>query len=259
MLEDRTFRLADDRGFIKRRGLDGLVQERIRAWPEANLPAEVPLAAEPEHFLNPDTSAALPIALEFVPLDSPIVPLTMSSLEALWSQAWTAGGYGRYHFSSEPDSAGPWPFPSLFVARASVETGDFAKVWRVLEWMNTLAGSKAGAWFEFYGKRMAPPFPQVGIIPWAWAEMVLLLVHHVLGLRPEEDGLRIRPRLLPGMGRVEASFPVRDGRVELDLRGGDGEGRFAFSSSGEILRRTESEVAVKYPAGKVRLAAVPLG
>ena len=39
---------------------------------------------------------------------------------AKWNQAWTDGGYGRYHTSSEPDSPGPWPFASLFVARVMV-------------------------------------------------------------------------------------------------------------------------------------------
>jgi len=259
VLEDPDFRLADDRGFIKRRGLDGRVQERVFARPEADLPAGVPLVAEKEHFLNPDTSAALPVALEFVPPDSPLAALTLSSVETLWNQAWTGGGYGRYHYTSEPDSAGPWPFPSLFVARAAVEAGDFGKAWRVLEWLGTLPGAKAGAWFEFYGNRVAPPFPQVGIIPWTWAEMVLLLVHHVLGLRPEEDGIRVRPRLLPGMGRIEASFPVRRGRLELDLAEGDGSTRWSFTSDGDILRRSDREAMLKYPSGTIRLAAVPLG
>jgi len=255
-LEDPVFRLAGDGGFIKRRGLDGRIQERIAAWPEANLPAGVPLVTEKEHFLNPDTSAALPIVLEFVPPDSPLAGLTMTSLETLWNQAWTGGGYGRYHFTSEPDSAGPWPFPSIFVARAAVEAGDFEKVWRVLEWLGTLPGAKAGAWFEFYGNRIAPPFPQVGIIPWTWAEMVLLLVRHILGLRPDEEGILIRPRLLPGMGRVEASFPVRDGRVELDLQGGDGSNRWTFAASGEVLGETDRGVRLKYPSGTVRVSAV---
>jgi len=256
VLEDPVFRMVDNRGFIKRRGLDGLVQERINPWPEAGLPAEAPLRAEAEHFLHPDASAALPLALEFVPMGSPLVSLTLSSLETLWNQAWTGGGYGRYHFTSEPDSAGPWPFPSLFVARAAVEAGDFDKAWRVLEWLNSLPGGKAGAWFEFYGDRIAPPFPQVGIIPWTWAEMVLLLVHHILGLRPEEEGIRLRPRLLPGMGPVEANFRVRNGRVEIAVQGGDAANRWSFSSNGEVLRETDREIVLKYPAGTVRVSAV---
>jgi len=247
MLKDRAFRMVDNRGFLKRRGLDGRVQETMSAWPECGLPAEVPLAAPGEHFLNPDSSAALPIALEFIPADSPPATLTMSSLERLWNQSWVGGGYGRYHFSSEADSAGAWPFPSLFVARASVETGDFENVRRILEWLNSIPGSIAGGWFEFYGKRISPPYPQVGIIPWTWAEMILLCVHHLLGLRPEEDGLRLRPRLLPGIERVKARFRVRDARVDLDLKVGPKPGGFAWTTNGEIMRRSDRDLVVRYP------------
>ena len=44
-LEDRAFRMADNRGFIKRRGPAGPVQETITAAPEAGLPEGVPLRA----------------------------------------------------------------------------------------------------------------------------------------------------------------------------------------------------------------------
>jgi len=120
--------------------------------------------------------------------------------------------------SSEPDSPGAWPFASVFVARALVEAGDSARAWRILRWLATTDGSASGAWFEFNGPRIAPPFPQVGIIPWTWAELVLLFIHHVLGVRPEADGIRVRPRLLAGMRGVDARIPVRDGWLHLELR-----------------------------------------
>jgi hypothetical protein len=68
--------------------------------------------------------------------------------------------------------------------------------------------------------------------------MVLLLVHHILGLRPEENGIRIRPRLLPGMGRVRASFPVRRGRIEIDFKGtvSGNERFFPYPGTDEVLR-----------------------
>jgi hypothetical protein len=74
-----------------------------------------------------------------------------------------------------------------------------------------------GAWFEFYGQRFAPPFPQVGIIPWTWAELVLLFVHHILGVRPGARGVHIRPRLLAGLQHVEARLPVGAGWLDLSL------------------------------------------
>ena len=255
MLDDPNFRMWDDRGFIKRRGLAGEVQETIRALPDSGLPSEAPLAGSGKHFLNPDTSAALPIAMGFVPPHSPLCRRTLASLEALWNQGWKGGGYGRYHSSSEPDSAGAWPFPSLFVARACVETGDFDNVWRILHWLDTVPGANAGSWFEFYGKRLAPPFPQVGIVPWNWAEMVILFVHHILGVQPQEDVLRIRPRLLPGLRTVNASFRFRGKRLELEIQKVLKGKLSDFRSNGQILRFTSPEAVIAYAEEDLKIQA----
>ncbi|MDD8025852.1 MAG: hypothetical protein PHI34_05020 [Acidobacteriota bacterium] len=237
MLEDRVFRMVDNRGFIKRRAPDGKVQETISPRPDEGLPGSVPLAAEPVHYLNPDTSAALPIVFGLVPPESPLAVLTLASLESLWNQAWTGGGYGRYHFSSEPDSAGPWPFASLFVARAAVEAGDFAVVERVLEWLDSVPGAASGSWFEFYGRRQSPPFPQVGIIPWTWAEIIHLFVHHMLGVRPEEDGLTVRPRLPAGLGPVRADLVLRGARLSLEIEPASGGAPPRVKANGEMVDR----------------------
>jgi hypothetical protein len=181
----------------------------------------------------------------------------MQNLESLWNQNWKIGGYGRYHFTSEPDSAGPWPFPSLFIARAYMEMGEDEKVWRILNWLNTLAGAKSGSWFEFYGSRISPPYPQVGIPPWTWAEMIILLVHHLIGLRPGEDGILLKPRLLTGIQRVQASFPLRDHRIHLDIRrSSDGSGD--FRSNGRIIQSAADTAHIDYPASDIHVkAAVP--
>ena len=218
MLAHPAFALCDARGFVKRRALDGAVQEAITALPGSGLPAGVPLASESPHLLNPDTCCVLPIALGVVDPAAPVSHATLANIESLWSQNWEGGGYGRYHVSSEPDSPGAWPFASVFVARALVEAGESARAWRILRWLATTDGSAAGAWFEFNGPRVAPPFPQVGIIPWTWAELVLLFIHHVVGVRPEAGGIRVRPRLLAGMRGVDARIPVRDGWLHLELR-----------------------------------------
>ncbi|MCU0250369.1 MAG: hypothetical protein MUE61_09185 [Vicinamibacterales bacterium] len=212
------YALCDARGIIKRRTLEGPVQETISASPGSGLPSGVPLASEQPHLLNPDTCCVLPIAFGMVDAGAPVSLATLAAIESLWNQAWEGGGYGRYHVSSEPDSPGAWPFASVFVARALVEAGDSARVWRILRWLAATHGSASGAWFEFNGPRIAPPFPQVGIIPWTWAELVLLLIHHVLGVRPDADGIRVRPRLLAGMRGVDARIPVRDGWLRLELR-----------------------------------------
>jgi hypothetical protein len=234
------------RGLIKRRLVDGSIQERIRPLPESGLPQKSPLASPGAHFLNPDSSCALPIAMGFVPANSPLARATLSRLETLWNQWWKGGGYGRYHASSEPDSPGPWPFASLFIARASLEAEDFSNVWRILNWLNAVPGAQSGSWFEFYGPRLAPPFPQVGIIPWTWAEIIVLLVHHILGVQPSVEGLRIKPQLLPGMGRVKASLPLRKGRLDLDIQRASKGGRRGFDSNVPFVQISERNVLVPY-------------
>jgi len=212
------FSLIENGRLIKRRGTDGRVQADVRPLPDSLLPVQAPLFEKGRHLLNPDTSAALPIAWEFIDPATRIARRTLASLESPWNQRWTGGGYGRYHVTSEPDSPGPWPFASLFVARANFEAGNGRNVRRVLEWLGRLPGSRAGTWFEFYGPRPVPPYPQVGIVPWVWAEMLFLFIHHILGVRPSEKTLRLRPRLLRGLKLVEASVRLRGGRLEMTVR-----------------------------------------
>jgi hypothetical protein len=238
-LSHPTWALQDARGFIKRRALDGRVQDQIVARPDSGLPAGVPLSSDGPHWLNPDTCAVLPIVFGLVDPASPVARATLDSVETLWDQGWDGGGYGRYHVTSEPDSPGPWTFASLFVARANVEAGRSASVWRTLRWMRAVDGGLSGTWFEFYGPRCSPPFPQVGIIPWTWAEMVLLFVHHILGVRPGPHGIHLRPRLLAGLQHVEATIPVGSGWLDLTLH--------ADEAAAPV------STVVAYPAGRTRL------
>ncbi len=217
LLDKDGFGLIHEGKLIKRRSNDGSLQESIVPLNEAGLPQEVPLARKGDHFLNPDSSTALPIVYGLIQEDSPIALSTMRDLEQLWNQDWSDGGYGRYHVSSEPDSPGSWPFPSLFIARAYAEMKQYDQVWRILNWLYTLPGGRAGTWFEYYGERISPPFPQVGIPPWTWAEMISLFVYHILGLRPEHNQIRLTPKLLTGMERIEASFPFRGRKLYLQI------------------------------------------
>jgi hypothetical protein len=217
-LSHPVYALCDEGRLIKRRTLNGRVQTHVVARPDASLPEGVPLSSSRPHLLNPDTCTVLPIVFGAIDPHGPVARATLAQVEQLWNQSWTDGGYGRYHVSSEPDSPGAWPFASVFVARAAVEAGASEPAWRVLRWLSGIPGSRPGSWFEFYGQRIAPPFPQVGVIPWTWAELILLFVHHVLGVRPREDAIEVRPRLLSGMTHVEARVPVRDGWLDIDLR-----------------------------------------
>jgi hypothetical protein len=250
VLTHPRFALADHRGLVKRKGLDGRVQERIVPVAGSGLPLSVPLASRGEHLLNPDTSSVLPIALGFVRPDADLASSTLEQMEQLWNQAWSNGGYGRYHASSEPDSPGGWPFASLFVARASMETGNAARAWRVLRWLDSMPGAAAGSWFEYYGPRVSPPYPQVGVIPWTWAEMLTLLTEHLLGVRLHERHIRVRPRLLPGLERVTASLPIRDRWLRLDLRAAEPDRRPTFHVAGGTATLGASEVCTPYPGSE---------
>jgi hypothetical protein len=242
MLTHPEYGLCDARGFIKRRTLAGAVQDTITALPGSGLPPAVPLASDRLHLLNPDTCCVLPIAFGMVGAAAPASRATLEGVESLWNQDWDGGGYGRYHVSSEPDSPGAWPFASVFVARALVEAGDSARAWRILRWLATTDGGASGSWFEFNGPRISPPFPQVGVIPWTWAELVLFFIHHVLGIRPEPQGLRVKPRLLAGMHALQARIPVRDGWLHLELRA-------------DASAAADSSFLVPYRTGEMNLVA----
>ncbi len=217
LLENERYCLVADGHLIKRRSVDGEWQRTVTPDPDAGLPEETRLMGPGEHFLDPDTSCALPIAHAFIDPEGELAGCTLEYLEELWNQDWDGGGYGRYHVSSEADSPGPWPFASLFVARAYAEAGQDDKVLRVLRWLAQKPGGRAGTWFEFDGWKPSPPCPQSGITPWTWAEVVTLYVRHLLGVRPDSHGITVRPRLLGGLESMKASLLVRRRRLDLTV------------------------------------------
>ena len=252
-LENPEYSLIENGHFIKRRGLDGVWQQTITPSAECILPPEIPLMEAGPRPLEPDTSSVLPIVYSFIDPGSELAASTLTQMEELWNQRWESGGYGRYNAGSEADSAGAWPFASLHIARACVETGDDAKVWRVLRWLASAPGGIAGTWFEFDGPRIAPPYAQVGVTPWTWAEMVSLYVHHLLGVRPDLQGITVRPYLLDGLDRMDASVQVQGHRLELKIRRAASETergaqvgaeRFEWQDNGVRLPPPESDVDV---------------
>jgi hypothetical protein len=244
MLEDPVFRLVEEGHLIKRRGTDGSWQKAIEMDSNLGLPLAIPLLQEGPHLLDPDTSSVLPVVHGFVDPQGALARGTLAHVEELWNQWWDGGGYGRYHASSEPDSPGAWPFASLFVARAYAESGQDEMAWRILRWLAATPGGASGTWFENDGPRIAPPYPQVGITPWTWAELITLFVHHLLGVRPDLEGLTLRPVLLDGLQGMEASVPVRNHRVHLRCRaagGGEEKGAWVQEDERECSRLQEGE------------------
>jgi hypothetical protein len=218
ILDDERYRLIEDGHLIKRSSVEGVWQRTVEPDRAVGLPEGIPLMAEGEHLLDPDTSSALLIAHRFIEPESDLASRTLAHLETLWNQTWDDGGYSRYHVTSEADSPGPWPFPSLFVARAYAEKGDDTKVFRVLRWLASKPGGRAATWFEFDGWKPSPPCPQAGITPWTWAELVTLYVYHLLGVRPDSGGITVRPRLLEGLERMTGSMLVRGHRLNLTVK-----------------------------------------
>src|SRR5512139_106505 len=137
-----------------------------------------------------------------------------------------------------------------------METGDVARAWRVLRWLDSIPGAAAGSWFEYYGPRVSPPYPQVGVIPWTWAELLTLLTEHLLGVRLGDRHIRVRPRLLPGLGRITASLPIRDRWLHLDVRAAEPDARPTFRVGGATATPGGSEVCAPYSGLDVTVEAV---
>jgi hypothetical protein len=160
----------------------------------------------------------LPIALGIVPGRSELARRTIEDLEKLRNTRWSDGGYDRYHTSSQPDQPGPWSFATCFILRAQHEAGLFEKIRRSLEWLNTVQGGRAGAWFE-----EIPSIRSVrqscGVLPWTSAEIALFVVRHYLGVGFQGESLVIRPALYPGSGPVSADLRFRSGRLRLEISG----------------------------------------
>ena len=217
--------LVDQGALIKRRLPDGSVQRVLSPPNRAALPRGMPLATEREAWCDPDTSCVLPIIHGVVDPHGPVARATLDAMETLWNQRWQGGGYGRYHVSSEPDSPGPWPFPSMFVARANLVAGQHERVWRTLRWLAEVPGGRGGAWWEFYGSRPTPPLPPVGLVVWTWAEIVMFFTRELLGVRPQPRELVLAPHLLAGLDTVRAELTIRGARCEIILRRTAGEPR----------------------------------
>jgi GH15 family glucan-1,4-alpha-glucosidase len=219
-LNHPTHSMIEDGRIIKRRLLDGSVQNGLsmksndKEFLKSFVPKGMPLAESGERPWEPDISECFPICFGVIDPTSDIAKKTLESLDQLWSQAWEGGGYGRYNVLSEPDSPGPWPFATMFMAAALIESGDVERSQRAINWLIESAGA-GGSWFEFFGDRPTPPLPPNGIIVWAWAQWITLVVKHLLVARVKDDELIITPRLGGFMGEMRfrdssVSIPVPD-------------------------------------------------
>lgn len=208
-LSDPKYSFIDNGRIIKRRLVDGSAQYEIRVdhakadddFFSKFMPPGMPLASEGHALWEPDASEVFPICFDIIDGTSEVAQHTLEILEMLWSQNWEGGGYGRYNVLSEPDSPGPWPFATGYMAAAYLETGNIPMAMRAIEWLAHRA-HQGGSWFEFYGYRPTPPLPPTGIIVWGWAQFVTLVVKHILGARVTNGELTIAPRVPDFTGQI---------------------------------------------------------
>ena len=252
MLSHPKFSLVEDGHLIKRRTRDGRWQQFMIPSDRKAMPPGSPLATEEKPACEPDSSNVLPIVFGMVPPGSELARATLRHCEQLWNQRWDFGGYSRYNVSSEPDPPAPWPIASLFMARAYVETGDSEKVWRVINWLRQIHGGLSGGWFERYGPSITPPAPPVCLVGWNWAEITMLLVHHIAGVRPNLSNLVIRPRLIKGLDSIAGTIRVRGHQLDLSVKRGDGEATAEVNGTRTPVH--DGAIAVKYPAKPGRLS-----
>jgi hypothetical protein len=243
MLSHPTRALVAEGHLIKRRNVTGEVADLLPHW--QSFQPDVPLRTEKSHRLYPDTTMALPIALGLVKPHSPLALRTLAELEPLWNSRWSDGGYDRYHTSSQPDQPGPWPFATCFVLRAQHEAGLYERSRRSLEWLDTVQGGRAGAWFEEISSVRSQQMA-CGLIPWTSGEIALFVIRHWLGVRFEGSRVILKPNLYPDDPPVSADLRFRAGRLHLEI---DGSGPVKIARVNGVRVKPNPDGSVTLPAG----------
>lgn len=193
------FSCIEDGRIIARRLTDGSVQTEMIAeegYHDERYAPYVPVAAaDPTpRPCEPDSVAALPILYGIVDPESDVAHATLDHLRGhLWNTTGI-GGYARSPLASDPDSPGPWPFVSAWMAEAELRAGLTERAAETTGWLLDAAGA-GGSWFEYYGERESPPFPPVGVIVWGWGQYLLLAARGWMGIEFNAERLRIAPRI----------------------------------------------------------------
>lgn len=197
MLNHPTLSLVEEGRFIRRRLVDGRPQTHLApdtSYHNADYAPYIPSNPDPApRPWEPDVTEALPIIHDLIDPKSELAMRTLDTLGTLWDPTGI-GGYARYNIASDPDSPGPWSFATAFMAAAELEAGLDDRAYRTIGWLMDVAGA-GGSWFEYYGERISPPYPPHGIIVWGWAQYLLLVSRHVMGIHVVGDAVEITPKL----------------------------------------------------------------
>jgi hypothetical protein len=127
--------------------------------------------------------------------------------------------------------------------QAALDRRDFDLAAARIAWLGRLPGSRAGSWFTAYDDEGEPARGDgrdADVSVRAWAEIIRLSASHILGIRPAEDGVHVRPRLLPGIDHLGARLRVRRMALRLDIDADESVG-------------AETEYLVPYGDGEVAL------
>jgi hypothetical protein len=243
MLSHPTRALVAEGHLIKRRNVTGEVADLLPHW--QSFQPDVPLRTEKSHRLYPDTTMALPITLRLLDPRSPLALRTLAELDPLWNSRWSDGGYDRYNTSSQPDQPGPWPFATCFLLRAQHDAGLYDRSRRSLEWLNTVQGGRAGAWFEEISSVRSQQMA-CGLIPWTSGEIALFVIRHWLGVRFEGGKVILKPNLYPDGPPVSADLRFRAGRLHLEI---DGSGPVKSARVNGVKVKPNPDGSVTLPVG----------
>lgn len=218
MLSHESLSLIDDGRFIHRRLIDGSVQRTMTGSVDYHDRRYAPYLPgtddSDERLCDPDASSVLPILCDLIDPASPIVRATLDVIHAeLWSPTGI-GGYARSAIASDPDSPGPWPFATAWVAEAELRAGLTDRARASTAWLLDRAGA-GGSWLEYYGDRSAPGTPPIGIIVWGWAQFLLLAIRGWMGVRIDHHAVTIAPRIAPFMH----SLTIGDHTITIEARG----------------------------------------
>jgi hypothetical protein len=52
--------------------------------------------------------------------------------------------------------------------------------------------------------------------------------------------------LIPGIEKIKASFPLRDGKINIEIKSGRKKKSYGFRSDGEIIQSSEKEAYISY-------------
>ena len=230
MFSEQTGRFIEDGHLIHRRLRGGDVAETMQGttdYDDLRYRPYIPVGSTPGSPRRsvPDSVEALPILHDLLPSDSAVAGASLDRLDAELWDATGIGGYLRSPVESDPDSPGPWPFVTAWMAEAELRTGRLGRALRTTNWLLDRAGH-AGSWHEYYGPLRSSPAPPVGIIVWGWAQYLLLCIRGWYGIELSGSSLRIAPRLdgysfRTSVSGFELRVDVADSRAVPQLSGGE--------------------------------------